>query len=71
MAVSRFLATSVICRHQSLSRSPPHQHFGSYFLVFRKCGVTPHRLYCDSLTLTPTYFFYLNYEIIKWEMPFQ
>ena len=27
MAVSRFLATSVICRYHSLSGSPPHQHF--------------------------------------------
>ena len=25
--------------------------FSSYFLVFRKCGVTPHRLYRGSLTL--------------------
>ena len=31
--------------------SPPHQNFGSYFLVFIKFGVTPHRLYRDSLTL--------------------
>ena len=30
---------------------PPHQNFGSYFLVFGKCGVTPNRLYRDSLTL--------------------
>ena len=26
--------------------------FGSYFLVFGKCGVTPHRLYRGSLTLS-------------------
>ena len=31
---------------------PPQKNFSSYFLVFGKCWVTPHRLYCDSLTLT-------------------
>ena len=41
-----------ICRYQSLSHSPPHQNFRSYFLVFGKCGVTPYRLYSDSLTLS-------------------
>ena len=41
-----------ICRYQSLSHSPPHQNFGSYFLVFGKCGVTPYRLYSDSLSLS-------------------
>ena len=55
MAVSRYLATSVICCYQSLLHSSPHQTFGSYFLVFRKCGVTPQCLYDDSLTLTQMY----------------
>ena len=47
---SQYLA-SYFCRYQSLSPSPLHQNFDSCFLVFRKCGVTPHRLYRDSLTL--------------------
>ena len=32
--------------------TPRITNFGSYYLVFGKCGVTPHRLYRDSLTLT-------------------
>ena len=44
------VSRSWYCRYQSLS--PPRlKIFGSYFLVFGKCGVTPHRLYRDSLTL--------------------
>ena len=42
------------CRYQSLSHSSSHQSFGSYFLVFGKCGVNPHCLYHDSLTLRET-----------------
>ena len=29
----------------------PQKNFSGYFLVFGKCGVTPHGQYCDSLTL--------------------
>ena len=39
------------CRYQSLSSRRLNKTFGSYFLVFGKCGVTPHRLYRGSLTL--------------------
>ena len=49
MTVSVWLATSVVVSRY-LSHSPRHQNFGSYFLVFGKCGITPHRLYRDSLT---------------------
>ena len=47
---SQYLApTIVINRYHT-----PHLNkiFGSYFLVIGKCGVTPHRLYRDSLTLS-------------------
>ena len=54
MAVTKQLATMyyfVYWCYKSLSHSPPHQYCDSYFLIFRKCGVTSHRLYRDSLTL--------------------
>ena len=51
MAVSVWLATSVVI-NRYLSHSLSHQNFGSYFLGFGKFGVTTHRLYRDSLTLT-------------------
>ena len=41
--------SSYFCRYQSLSHSQPHENFGSCFLVFGNCGVTPHRLYHHSL----------------------
>ena len=44
--------SSHFCRFQSLSHFPPHQNFDSYFLVFGKCGVTPHRLYRDLIAVT-------------------
>ena len=43
--------SSSYCRYHSLSQSPPQQNFWQLFLVFGKCGVTPHRLYSGSLTL--------------------
>ena len=39
--------------------------FGSYFLVFGKCGVTPHRLYRGSLTLTIESAFYMKLKYIR------
>ena len=42
------LSATVIIRY----RTPRFNKIsGSYFLVFGKCGVTPHRLYRGSLTL--------------------
>ena len=51
MAVSVQLTpgTVVINRYRT---SRLNKIFGSYFLVFGRCGVTPHRLYRGSLTLT-------------------
>ena len=47
MTVSIELASTVVINHyRRLNRI-----FGSYFLVFGKSGVTPHRLYRGSLTL--------------------
>ena len=45
--------SSPCCRYHSLSHPPPlpaplNKSFGSYFLVFGRCGFTPH---CGSLTL--------------------
>ena len=45
------VSSSWYCRYQSLSPPRLNKTFGSYFLVFGKCGVTPHRLYRGSLTL--------------------
>ena len=62
MAVSMYLGTSAICSYQSLSHSPPHQNFGSYFLAFGKCGVTLHRLHRGSLNLNfqlPTFIYFV------------
>ena len=56
---------SPVSRYHSLSHSPPQQIFGSYFLVFGKCGVTPHRLYCGSLTLTIESAFYMKLKYIR------
>ena len=52
------------CRYQPLSHSPCHQNFGSYFSVFRKCGVIPHRLYRNLLTLMVASKF-VNYVILR------
>ena len=51
MAGSIWLAATVAVRRYY---TPAHQNFGSYFLVFRKCEVTPHLLYRNSLTLKRT-----------------
>ena len=47
--------SSYFWRYQSLSHSSLHQNFGTYFLVFRRCDVTPHRLCRDSLILRICY----------------
>ena len=44
--------SSYYCCYQLLSHNPHHQNFGSYFLIFGKCGVTQYHLYRDSLTLS-------------------
>ena len=45
------VSSSWYCRYQSLSPPRLNKIFGSCFLVFGKCGITPHRLYRGSLTL--------------------
>ena len=45
------VSSSWYCRYQSLSPPCLNKIFRSYFLVFGKSGVTPHRLYRGSLTL--------------------
>ena len=45
-----YLAPTVVIIRYGTSRL--NKIFGSYFLVFGKCGVTPHRLYSGSLTLS-------------------
>ena len=55
------MSSSWYCRYQSLS-PPCLKIFGSYFLVFGKCGVTPHRSYRGSLTLIFFFFcFFVNF----------
>ena len=46
---TQYPVSSYFCRYQSLSHSQPHENFGSCFLIFGNCGVTPHRLYHHSL----------------------
>ena len=43
--------SSYYCRYHWLVHSPLYQNFDSYFLVFKKCEVTPHHVCRDSLTL--------------------
>ena len=45
------VSSSWYCRYQSLLPPRLNKIFGSYFLLFGKCGVTPHGLYRGSLTL--------------------
>ena len=61
LTVSLTASTVVIIRY----RTPRfNKIFGSYFLVFRKCGVTPHRLYCGSSTLKLA----ISYFSLMWEV---
>ena len=45
------VSSSWYCRYQSLSPPRLNNIFGSYYLVFGRCGVTPHCLYRGSSTL--------------------
>ena len=48
---SQCLTSSYLLSLSIVIALPPHQNFGSYFSVFGKCGVIPHRLHRHSLTL--------------------
>ena len=48
--IYQYLAPTVVIIRYRNSRL--NKNFGSNFLVFRKCGVTPNRIYRGSLTLT-------------------
>ena len=50
-SIVRQWVSSSYCRYHSLSPPRLNKIFGSCFLVFGRCWVTPHRLYRGSLTL--------------------